>query len=216
MWLKDDRCEDVVHLAWDRCLEGDAMGKVLGKVANCQTQLKLWDKSTFGNIRIELPRKRKQLLKVESESMGGRGHTWVKVLTDEIQNLMDKEEVMWHQRAKNDWLKFGDQNTKYFHCHVTKRNKMNFISGLENEQGSWVEGEDQIRALLTRYYTSLFTSGNPTQLDSVLNVVETRVSAEMNAELLKPFVKVEVQLALKQMDANTAPGPDGLPPLFYK
>ena len=38
----------------------------------------------------------------------------------------------------------------------------------------------------------------------------------MNAELLKPFVEAEVQLALKQMDANTAPGPDGLSPLFYK
>ena len=54
MWLKDDHCEDVVHSPWDRCLEGDAIGKVLAKVADCQTQLKLWDKSTFGNIRIEL------------------------------------------------------------------------------------------------------------------------------------------------------------------
>ena len=50
----------------------------------------------------------------------------------------------------------------------------------------------------------------------MLNVVELRVSAEMNAELLKPFVEAEVQLALKQMDANTAPGSDGLSPLFYK
>ena len=108
MWLKDDRCEDVVHSASDRCLEGDAMGKVLTKVANFQNQLKLWDKSTFGNIRIELARKRKQLLKAKGESMGGRGHTRVKSLTNEIQKLMDKEEVTWHQRVKNDWLKFGD------------------------------------------------------------------------------------------------------------
>lgn len=93
---------------------------------------------------------------------------------------------------------------------------MNFISGLENEQGSWVEGEDQIGALLTRYYSSLFSLGNPTQLDPVLNVVETRVFAEMNEELLKPFFEVEVKLALKQMDANIAPRPNGLPPLFYK
>ena len=68
--------------------------------------------------------------------------------------------------------------------------------------------------MLTRYYSLLFTLANPTQLDPVLNVVEPRVSAEMNAELLKPFVEAEVQLALKQMDANTAPGPDGLSPLF--
>ena len=85
----------------------------------------------------------------------------VKALTVEIQNLMDKEEVMWHQRAKNDWLKYGDQNTKYFHCRAMDRNKRKFISGLEDEQGSWVEGENQIGALITRYYSSLFTSGNP-------------------------------------------------------
>ena len=70
--------------------------------------------------------------------------------------------------------------------------------------------------MITRYYASLFQSGNPTNLDSVLNVVEKRVLDKMNAELLKPFVEAEVQLALKQMDANTAPVSDGLPPLFYK
>ena len=154
--------------------------------------MKLWDKYTFGNICIELAKKRKQLLKAEGESIGGRGHSRVKALTVEIQNLMDKEEVMWHQRAKNDWLKYGDQNTKYFHCRAMDRNKRKFISGLEDEQGSWVEGEDQIGALITRYYASLFKSGNPTNLDPVLNVVEKRVSVEMNAELLKPFVEAEV------------------------
>lgn len=53
-------------------------------------------------------------------------------------------------------------------------------------------------------------------MDPVLNVVEKRVFAEMNEELLKPFFEVEVKLALKQMDANIAPRPNGLPPLFYK
>ena len=59
MWLKDDRFEDVVLSTWDRCLERDAMGKVLAKVADCQTQLKLWDKFTFGNICFELAKKKK-------------------------------------------------------------------------------------------------------------------------------------------------------------
>ena len=93
---------------------------------------------------------------------------------------------------KNNWPKFGDQNTKYFHCRATDRNKRKLISGLEDEQDNWVEGEDQIGSLITRYYASLFQSGNPTNLDSVLNVVEKMVSDEMNAELLKPFVEAEV------------------------
>ena len=54
MWIKDERCEGVVHSAWYMCFVDDPMGKVLGTVNNCQTQLQLWDKNTFGNIRILL------------------------------------------------------------------------------------------------------------------------------------------------------------------
>ena len=38
----------------------------------------------------------------------------------------------------------------------------------------------------------------------------------MNKELLCPFEAREVQFALKQMDSDTAPSSDGLPPMFYK
>ena len=48
--------------------------------------------------------------------MVGKGHERVKSLSNEIDKLMEMEECMWNQRAKSDWLKYGDQNTKYFHC----------------------------------------------------------------------------------------------------
>lgn len=38
----------------------------------------------------------------------------------------------------------------------------------------------------------------------------------MNFELLKPFKIEEMHSTLKQMKPDTTPGPDGLPPLFYK
>jgi len=79
-----------------------------------------------------------------------------------------------------------------------------------------VEGEDRIGNLITRYFSSLFTTDHPTVFAPVLNGVKQRVTADMNDELLKPFVEDEVKQALKQMDANTAPGSDGLPSLFYK
>jgi len=79
-----------------------------------------------------------------------------------------------------------------------------------------VEGEDRIGPLITSYFSSLFTSDHPTVFAPVLNGVKQRVTADMNDELLKPFVEDEVKQALKQMDANTAPGLDGLSPLFYK
>ena len=79
-----------------------------------------------------------------------------------------------------------------------------------------MEEEEQVRELLIRYYSNLFASFNLTQFDQVLNGVEPRVSSSMNEKLLRPFDVSEVQFALKQMDSDTAPGPDGLPPMFYK
>lgn len=79
-----------------------------------------------------------------------------------------------------------------------------------------MERENRIRDLLTGYNSSLFTTTNPMDLDPVLNGVELQVTEGMNSKLLKPFVLAEVLSALKQMDANTAPSPDGLPPLFHK
>ena len=38
----------------------------------------------------------------------------------------------------------------------------------------------------------------------------------MNAMLLRPFLREEVEVAIKQMKPISAPGPDGMPPLFYQ
>ena len=39
IWLKDSRCEGVVHSAWDMDSVGDQIGNVLSKVKNCQVEL---------------------------------------------------------------------------------------------------------------------------------------------------------------------------------
>ena len=93
------------------------------------------------------------------------------------------EDCMWNQRAKVDWLRDGDKNTKYFHCRSTERNKRNFISGLENEFSVWVKDESQIGGMLVQYFSSLFTSSNPSNLDPVLEGVLPVVNEEMNEVL---------------------------------
>ncbi|KAL4626409.1 hypothetical protein ACB092_05G094100, partial [Castanea dentata] len=158
--------------------------------------------------------KGKLLTKAKAEAIAGRGNSQVKTLMDEINKLMDMEECMWNQRSKIDWLKDGDQNTKYFHCRATERNKRNFIAGLEDNNGNWIEDENKIVDMIVRFYSSLFSLSNPMVFDEVLGGVEPRVTQEINVELLRPFEASKVQLALKQMEVNTAPGPDGLPPLF--
>ena len=49
-----------------------------------------------------------------------------------------------------------------------------------------------------------------------MEAVQPSVSEDMNTHLLRPFIKEEVEAAIKEMKPITAPGPDGMPPLFYQ
>ena len=42
------------------------------------------------------------------------------------------------------------------------------------------------------------------------------VTDKMNVDLVKEFTELEVKEALNQMEPLKAPGPDGMPPLFYQ
>lgn len=79
---------------------------------------------------------------------------------------------MWNQRSKSDWLRYGDQNAKYFHCRAIERNKINFIYGIENVVGDWIKEESQVGDILLSFYSNLFSSANPTQFEPVLSGVQ--------------------------------------------
>jgi len=65
------------------------------------------------------------------------------------------------------------------------------------------------------YYARLFTAFNPAELERVLIGVQPVVDDSMNAALSKPFVRKEVEVAIKKMAPLKAPGLDGMPPIFY-
>ena len=140
----------------------------------------------------------------------------MKKLRDDISVLKVREETMWKQRAHLEWLKRGDQNTRYFHCKANQRNKSNYIIGLEDEVGNWSEDEVQMGNLASTYFSNLFATSNPNGFDEILSSIPPTVTDEMNTSLNKPFVAEEVQRDLNQMAPLTTPGPDGMSPIFYK
>ena len=68
----------------------------------------------------------------------------------------------------------------------------------------------------TSYFESIYTSSNPSNINEVTVAIPTRVTEEMNAELVKNFRKEEIVFALKQTHPTKALRPDGMSTVLYQ
>lgn len=86
---------------------------------------------------------------------------------------------------------------------------------MKDDAGGEVQ-ERHLRQFISNQYQSLFLSHAGGLEDNVLQCVQRRVTQEMNESLLAPFSGDEVWAALESIGDLKAPGPDGMPSVFYK
>ena len=80
----------------------------------------------------------------------------------------------------------------------------------------WHEDEDTCARMLNEFYSWLFTSSQPHDLDRILDGVVEVVTDGMRADLAWPYTSEEVDVAIKEMAHLKAPSSDGMPPLFFQ
>ncbi|XP_024039324.1 uncharacterized protein LOC127898872 [Citrus sinensis] len=113
----------------------------------------------------------------------------IRRIENQINGMLMDEEIYWRQRSRAEWLKEGDRNTKYFHSKASARRRKNKIWGIENSHS---------------------------QIQDALDGISPKVTTSMNHQLEEPFTEEEIVEALHQMSPTKAPGPDGLPAVFFQ
>ena len=216
MWLMDLGCRDTVAKAWTYQTEGTPMFQATKKLRKCKKMLKKWSMDHFGNVKQQIKKTKEKLWQAEVTSAREGNDEEVVRLKAELNRLCEKEEKMWHQRSRLQWIKSGDRNTQFFHGIATQRKQKHFIKGLKDSEGRWQSEEGIYTKILVDFYANLFTTSNPQKLDSIMDGVQRVVTEEMNSKLTAIYTMEEVELAIKEMAPLKAPGLDGMPPLFYQ
>ncbi|XP_051220216.1 uncharacterized protein [Lolium perenne] len=214
-WLEEDQCEEVVHNAWHLALlSGDV--PIRDAIRKVNSELHSWSKEVLGDLQNRIKKAMKDLNRCRKRALSQEQVSLEHMLRYKLERLQDQKNTFWKQRAKANWLKDGDMNTSFFHGCASERKKVNLLKKLKSNDGIWVEGDENLRSFITNYYQNLFTSSAGTRESEFLAVVASVVTSEMNSFLRRPFTVEEVKTALVSMGDLKAPGPDGMPAIFYK
>ena len=130
------------------------------------------------------------------------------------------EEVFWAQKARKDWTKKGDRNTRYFHAIVRKRRAANRITRLKNHLDQWIDEDQNLRDHIQQHFQSIFHSEsrvNTATIMEVLNEYTLPRLSHLHRQILdREFNIEEIKKAAFQLGSWKAPGPDGIPAMLFQ
>jgi hypothetical protein len=214
----EEECKEVIANAWNsEVVEGRPMFQVVEKLKGCRGSLIAWSKVKFGFLASTIKHKRVQLQNLLIAFLGNESPD-IRLLQDELNVLLEKEEVYWRQRSRVAWMKEGDKNTKFFHAQCNEQRQQNCIKGLRDGQGVWQTEKSRIADVAVEYFQNIFTSTTPQMslISTCLEGMERVIDEDMNNLLLEDFTSSEVSQALKQMYPIKASGSDGMSAIFYQ
>jgi hypothetical protein len=115
MWEKHPDFFTMVEKEWKSDRDAHSVQDLLCKMERLTTALKQWNDSMFGCVKVELKRLRDDLARFRDDPLRMEPSYEEKKVTERIVELEHREETMWRQRSRVQWLAEGDKNTQKIH-----------------------------------------------------------------------------------------------------
>lgn len=215
MWLHNDTCPNVIQSTWmkrDVAASPPALKQKLGEVA---TALKEWEKINVGHVSTRINDLSAAISCIQQATPSHENIEQLRALEGEHRALLILEESLWKQRSRMNWLSEGDKNTAFFHRAASGRRRRNSIDRIKDSNDQWEEDPGRMEDIFLSYFENIFTTELQNDVDDVISSISRKINLEEATALSKNFTEEDVIAALNQMHPLKAPGPDGMPALFY-
>lgn len=131
VWLQYDEFADIVKEGWrpNMNTRENLLEDFQHFVVNCLKRMENWGRAKKGNYEEKIRRAKTEYQRAIDTNKG------IVAASIKLEKVMIGEEIYWKQRARVDWMKWGDKNTAWFHRKATQRRKKNSIEGLFDKNG---------------------------------------------------------------------------------
>ncbi|PKI60521.1 hypothetical protein CRG98_018997 [Punica granatum] len=136
-------------------------------------------------------------------------------VSEELEQVLLQEEILWFQKSRFEWVRFGDRNTKYFYTRtIIKRRRMK-IESLRATDGEWVTDAEVLRDMVVAYFRNFY--GDSSSGGTLYTTANFSALPQEAKTILTAAVEVaELRRALFAMPSFMAPGPDGFQAVFFQ
>lgn len=216
-WDAHPDCHNIIQEGWNQGLnEEEPWNNLQGKIKSCKVALQRWQKREFRRADREIAYLKEELKVMQNQEDQLTKGEDIKRIQEEIKTLWKQEELFWCQRSRIKWLKDGDRNSKFFHATTIQRRGRNRIDRLKDDNGLWVEGQQEVFQLISEHFQKVYTLDNPIIDEERLHCILPKVTDQTNVDLNRLVSDEEIKVAMESMGELKAPGPDGLNGLFFQ
>ena len=123
-------------------------------------------------------------------------------------------EMDWRQRSRQLWLAAGDANTRFFHQAANGWRRANRIEHLRMGDRV-ITGQTAVGQALADHFKGFFRRP-PLNSWRWTGVGASCLSPDEQGSISGPFLMDEVRATISGLNAEGAPGPDGIPVFFTR
>eukprot|EP00253_Pinus_taeda_P002455 PITA_02455 len=193
------------------------------RLKHIKGRLKEWNKNEFGNIfkaKGEVEKKLKEINQILIiEGYTEERKEIAESLQHEWENRCLQEEIFWRQKSRIQWIKEGEQNTKFFRRSTIAHRNNNRIVKLTDHHGVERNTHEEMEEVLVQHFQRIaeeITADRSQFTKKFTQYIPKLISKEDNYNLNRPVTEEELEEVITEMHNGKAPGPDGFNVDFFK